>query len=207
MKWWGKTYPAKVPRLIMSSRENDAPNPVRIYPDATGEGSLASLRFLSVAARPRRSPLRTQAKWKLRGVAEISNRMYICELFAAVATIFQLRVKQWGRKAILFVDNEAASAASTRGAAGNKVTLMLVFTMWSPAAQYDIAISTERAPSKVNPADLPPGNRRLDFEADPKKDLASAQDFFSVFDLSWMFQHADWPGLFTELTKLNVPTS
>ena len=91
---------------------------------------------------------------------------------------------------ILFVDDKAARAALTEGTARKGVSLTLVFTMWTLAAPYDIALWTERVPSKVGPAHLPPTNTECDFEIEPKQDLASVDELFSMSDLSWMLQRA-----------------
>lgn len=40
-------------------------------------------------------------------MAAKSNETYIFGLFACVAAVFQLRGELWGRKVIIFVENEA----------------------------------------------------------------------------------------------------
>ena len=148
MRWWGGTLPTTAPRLIMSPNESDSPSPVRIYSDATrGEGGgLAGPIFLSVAERPRPILLRAKANEKLRSLAATSNAIYIFELSAPIAAMSQLCDELRGREAFLPVSNEAACTALTKGAAKNKVASMLVFTMWSLLAQYDVAIWTGRVP-------------------------------------------------------------
>ena len=86
------------------------------------------------------------------------NKIYILALYAAVATILQLRIPPVAEKSF-FVGNEAACAASTGGAAKNGAAPVLVYTMWAVACRHDIAFWTERAPPKFNPADLPSGGR------------------------------------------------
>ena len=94
-------------------------------------------------------------------------------------------------KAILFVDNEAVCAALTNGAAKNKVALMLVFVMWSLAAQYCIALGAERVPSEVNPAYLRSRGKELSFKTEPRVDLVTATKLFAMCDLSRMLQRTD----------------
>ena len=67
----------------------------------------------------------SDANEKLRALAATLNRIYIFDPFAAVATVFLIRVEPWGRKVTSFVDNEAARAPLTKGAAKNRVALTL----------------------------------------------------------------------------------
>ena len=105
-----------------------------------------------------------------------------------VATICQLRGELFGRKVLLFAEGEAACAALTKGAAKKKVALALVFPVWALAAQYDIALWAEAAPSKLNPADLPPRGRELSFETAPTKELPSNIELFSICNCARMLQ-------------------
>ena len=116
----------------------------------------------------------------------------------AIATIFQPRDELWRRKVISPVDDEAACAALTKGAANNKEALMLVFTTRSLAAQYDEATWAERVPSKANPADLPSRNKELAFKTEPiyrsfrNKELLSVEAPFPSRDLPFpSLHHAD----------------
>ena len=92
---------------------------------------------------------------------------------------------------VLFVDNEAASAALTKGAAKNGVALMLVLTLSALAAQYYIPLGTGRVPPKVNPTDLSSRNKEIASGAEPKKELATIEELLPVCDLAWMLQQAD----------------
>ena len=67
-----------------------------------------------------------------------SNEIYIFELLACGTVVSQRRDELWGRKVIQFVDNEAACAALTKGAANSRVALMLVYFLWgdSRAARH-----------------------------------------------------------------------
>ena len=154
------------PLLITSSAPEDKRAPIRIYSDATGEGGLA----LGDA--------------KLRDMAARSDKIYICELLASIATVSHLRGDFWGRNVILSVDNAAAFAALTKGAAKSKVVLSLVYTLWRIAAQYDVPIWPGRVATKVNPADLPPGDGKLSFPTEIKTDLVSLFGRISMCDLS-----------------------
>ena len=102
-----------------------------------------------------------QAGHKLQDLAATSNGIYIFELSAAAASVSRFRGRVWGRRVILFVGNEAARAALTKGISWNKAALMLACSLWAMAAQCDIAIWAERFPTQVNPADLPPRDRQL----------------------------------------------
>ena len=81
--------------------------------------------------------------------------MKVDELFEAVATVFKLGNDFKSRKLILCRDNEAACAALTIVAATDRCALMLVFTLWPIAAQFDFGLWTERVTSKLSPSDLP----------------------------------------------------
>ena len=83
----------------------------------------------------------------LTGLAAWTYRIYVFELFAAVAIVFALRQQLAGKKIILFGDNEAACAALTSGAAKNRCALLLVYTIWSVLAQIDLQIWIERVAS------------------------------------------------------------
>ena len=86
------------------------------------------------------------------------------------------------------MDNEAACAALAKGAPRNKGALMLVYSHWSIVAQYDIAMWTERAPSKRNPADLPPRSLELPFYAEPGQEPPPLAEIYDFCELPWMLQ-------------------
>ena len=153
---------------------------------------LARIRFFSRDEERQPILLAAQADQKLRDMAASSNKIYIYELLAAVATVRQLRDRVWRGEVILFVGSEAACAASTKGAAEEIVALTLLYLLRAIAAQYDIAIWTERVPTCVNPASHPPRGRELTCATEPRQDLASINGFAPICDLSWMmFQRAD----------------
>ena len=112
-------------------------------------------------------------------IAASTNPIYICELFAVVAAVFQTRELPIGKKASFFVDNEAACAALTTGAAKNPVALLLGYALWAVAAQRDVGLWAERVPTEVNPADPPARDRELSFETETVKGLASLRDILS----------------------------
>ena len=89
---------------------------------------------------------------------------------------------------ILVVDNEAACAVHTEGAAKSQVALIPVYALWGIDEHRDILIWTERVPTRVNPARLPPRGRELSSPTEPKQELASVFDLCAVFDLSWVIQ-------------------
>ena len=89
--------------------------------------------------------------------------IYICEPSATVATIYQLRGELWRRRAIRFVNNEAAFAALTKGS--------------SNAAVYDVGRSFQI--------------RQLSFGAGAEQDLASLDELFCFRELSRLPQRTD----------------
>ena len=130
-----------------------------------GEG-FASLAFFSFPERPAPILVFGEAQRKIRSLA--ANAIEICnfELFAAVATIYRLRDDPWVSSV---ASCGSSRAALTKGAARNKVALILAPTMWAVAARDDIAYRVERAPAKANPAYLLSRNQQLSFGTDPKK--------------------------------------
>ena len=96
-------------------------------------------------------------------MAAKSNEIYIFELLAALSTVSQLRGELWGRLVILFAGNEAACVALTKGARKDAIASMLISTLWAIAPQSDVAVFTERVPSKVNPAGLPSRDEEISF--------------------------------------------
>ena len=101
-----------------------------------------------------------------------------------VASVFQLREQLTGKRAILFVDNEAACAALTTGTSKVPGALLLVYALWAIAAERDIGLWAERVPAGANPADLPSRNNELSFQTEPAIELASLQDLISSYDFS-----------------------
>ena len=124
----------------------------------------------------------------MRNMAAKTNKIYIFELFASAAPVFQLREELRGRKVILFVDNEAACAALANGAAKSQVALMLVFALSEMAAQRDISIWTERVPTQVNPPYLPPRNREISFRTGSRQEVAPVDVLVSIPEIPWAFQ-------------------
>ena len=84
------------PRLITSLRNASPAGPVRIYSDATGAGRLASIG--SFSREEGRRPVLQVVKGgqKLLASAATTKKIYIYELFAAIATVFRLRDRLWG---------------------------------------------------------------------------------------------------------------
>ena len=93
-KWWGG-----LARLIRSSRQKNVASPAGCYPGATGDGGIASSSFLSTCGKPLPILLYAQADNKLRDMAAKFSKIDILELFAAIATVYQLRDALWGRNA------------------------------------------------------------------------------------------------------------
>ena len=131
---------------------------------------------------------KSKADTALDGLAAQTNKIYIFELYAAVATVFALRRQLDGKKIILFVDNEAACAALTSGAAKNRCALLLVYTLWSIVAQCDLKLWIERAPSAQNPADLPSRGRQLSFDTEAGQALPPVKEMVEFCDLSRALQ-------------------
>ena len=115
-----------------------------------------------------------------------TNAIFIFELFAMAASVFQLREQLTGKRAILFVDNEAACAALTTGTSKVPGALLLVYALWAIAAEHDVALWTERVPTGVNPADLPSRNKELSFSTQPSVELAALSELLSAYDFSWV---------------------
>ena len=97
----------------------------------------------SLFVYPRTSNAHTfcgEAQEKLHSLDSSTSKIYIFELFAGVAAIYNLRDELWCRKVLLFVDNEAPCAALTKGAANNWIAWMLVYTLRAVAARCDAAL-------------------------------------------------------------------
>ena len=186
LQWWVRVLPAIMPRLIMSFREPEDEEPFRIYSDATGEGNLASICFPPQANQALPFLLKGSSSGELDDLAASTNAIFIFELFAMVASVFQLRDHLTGKRVILFVDNEAACAALTTGTSKVPGALLLVYALYAMAAEHDIALWTERVPTGVNPADLPSRHRELSFTTQPSVVLASLEDLLSAYDFSWV---------------------
>ena len=124
----------------------------------------------------------------LAGLAAGASKIYIFELFAAVATIFALRRRLVGKRIILFVGNEAACAALTGGTATNRCAPLLAYTTWPGVAQFDLKIWTERVPSARNPADLPSRNKELRFATEAVQELPNFSQMTKFCDLSGLLQ-------------------
>ena len=96
-------------------------------------------------------------------------------------------------------------AALTKNPAENRVALMLVHPFWSAAAHYDIAIRIERAPTRLNPADLPSRWQELPFAPEPNREFATLEDIFACCDLSRVLQRTQCK--FPELSKAYFSSS
>ena len=72
---------------------------------------------MPTAERPWPPLLHGEGGKELRSLTLAADQIYIFELHAAAAAVFELRGELRNRKIVLFVDNEAASAALTTGAA------------------------------------------------------------------------------------------
>ena len=118
-----------MPRLISSYEDPEASEPFRIYSDATGRAILASITFSPRSNSALPILLKGTSDGELNALAASTNPIYIYELFATVASVLQLREQLTGKRAILFVDNEAACAALTTGAAKVRGALLLVYAL------------------------------------------------------------------------------
>ena len=90
---------------------------------------LASLAFTAVTGRPFPILLRGQADEEPCILAATTTTIYIFDLFAAVAAVFELRRGLKDGKVTLFLDDEAARAALARGSARNRLALALAYTL------------------------------------------------------------------------------
>ena len=128
--------------------------------------------------------LKGSSEDELNALAASTNPIYIYELFAIIASAFQLREQLAGKRAILFVNNEEACAALTTGASKVPGALLLVYALWAIAAERDIGLWMERVPAGVNPADLPSRGRELSFPTEPAKELAPLKDLLTSYDFA-----------------------
>ena len=108
--------------------------------------------------------------------------------FATVATVFQPREELRGEQLILLADGETACAALARGAAKNKLALMMVYTIWAVAARYDVATWTDWPPSKRNPAGLPLKGRQLPCTTASEREFLSRTEIVALCNASRLFQ-------------------
>lgn len=113
LRWWELVLPTVTP-------SEDLLEPVRIYSDAAGSGKMASRVFLPRSIRELPVALKGTADEELSTLAASTSPIYIHELFEIAATICQMPGQLPGRRAILFVYNEAACAALTKDVAKNK---------------------------------------------------------------------------------------
>ena len=152
LRWWVLVLPAITPRLISSYQEPEDAEPLRIFSDAAGEGKLASSFFFSGSNLALPVLLRGSSRGELNALAATTNPTYNYELFATVASVFQLRERLTGRRSIFFVDNEAACAALTTGTSKVPGSLLSLYALWAIAAERDVGLLTERVPTGGNPA-------------------------------------------------------
>ena len=158
-----RVLPAITPRLIASQQEIEDSEPFRIYSDATGEGGFPSISFFPQNHSALPVLLNGSSSDELNALAASTNSIYISELFAMAASVFQLGEQLTGKRAILFVDNEAACAALTAGTSRAPGALLLVYALRAIAAEHDIGLWTERVPTGVKPAGLPSRDKELSF--------------------------------------------
>ena len=91
-----ETLPAMGPLLITRSGRQNAPIPVRTYSGASGGERLASLTF---SLRPDRVDpilLTGKAEETPDSLVAATSEIYIFELSAVIATIYQPRGDMWG---------------------------------------------------------------------------------------------------------------
>ena len=138
-------------RRIFRVADSDAPG--RIISAATGQVDMAGYSFLDVTAGKPPNLLTGAADAQLRNLTKGTDISFIGELFATVAEEHQPQGDLTGRKLILFVGNEAASAALPKGATSFGVALILVDRLRPIAAKVNIVLWADRAPLAVNPAD------------------------------------------------------
>ena len=93
---------------------------------------------MSSAERPLPLRLQGEAEEGPHSLAATTNGIYIFDLFAAVATVFEPRRELCRRPINLFLHYEPACAVLTKNAIDN---------LWSAAAKCDLAFWPERVPS------------------------------------------------------------
>ena len=113
-RWWSALLPAISPRLISILRNKDPGDPVRTCSDAAGAGKLAIISFLSNEAGHCPYLLATQADDEPEKLSAAPNKISIFALFAPTTTVCRRLDRLWGRRVILFVDDEAACVALTK---------------------------------------------------------------------------------------------
>ena len=90
LRWWVRVPPTIMPHLIMSYREKEDSEPFRIYSDATGEGTLASICFSPQTASTFPALLTGSSSEELNALTASTNAIFIFELFAMAESVFLL---------------------------------------------------------------------------------------------------------------------
>ena len=93
------------------------------------EAGLASSASLSLPERPSLVLSHSRPRGRLRELSSATDKIYVFELYAAGATVFQLRDVLSGRAVFSFAGNEAACSALPKGAARGRMAPMLVFAL------------------------------------------------------------------------------
>ena len=95
LRWWQLNLPKIAPRLIRAPPEREQEMPVRIYSDAAGEGDAAGLLVSPEGSNKLPLVFSSKAGRALDGLAAQTSKIYIFELFAAVAAVFALKTTSW----------------------------------------------------------------------------------------------------------------
>ena len=59
------------------------------------------------------------------------------------------------------------------------------FSLWAIAAQYNIALWTERVPTQEYPADVPSRAGQLSFDTELRGDMAPPKELSAICDFAW----------------------
>ena len=79
-------------------------------------------------------------------------------MFAMVAAIATLGGQLRGKRAVLFLDNNAAAGALIRATSRIQIILATTGSFWGCTAQMSAACWVESVASETNPADAPSRN-------------------------------------------------
>lgn len=101
-------------------------------------------------------------KWQSRGIEQVISQ---AELATAVAVRINFKKVLKGRKAIFFIDNEAARYALIKSVSGRSSMQVLTTAFHKCDLDHECYHWIERVPSKSNPADLPTRGKTNDLVA------------------------------------------
>ena len=155
LEWWVDFLGAAAPRMVRKlSKQVDA----LLYTDAAGDGGLGAVAFWGAGA----GGLASQTWWgalrpgRVRELGEGTNEIYALEAYAALVSVREFcALRPSGGNLVVYVDNNAALAAITKGSAKIEAVNGVVRALWGGLALSGWYVWFARVPSKANPADVP----------------------------------------------------